>query len=142
MAYSKEQIDSIFNKVCSRIEFGEALRTILKDNEMPSSSTFYEWLDANKEKAKQYARATEFRGDAIFEEMLNISDNIEEGETVKIFTDGKTEIVTGDMIQHRRLKVDTRKWYLSKLNPKKYGDKTDITSNGENLEQPIFIIKK
>jgi hypothetical protein len=33
----------------------------------------------------------------------------------------------------RRLMVDTRKWLLSKLMHKTYGDKLDVTSGGETL---------
>jgi hypothetical protein len=34
------------------------------------------------------------------------------------------------MIDHRRLKVDTRKWYLSKLAPKRYGDRIAVEHSG------------
>ena len=57
MAYSKEDIEKIFNYVCSEIEKGRALRNVLKDNEMPSTSTFYEWLDNDEVKSKQYANS-------------------------------------------------------------------------------------
>lgn len=47
---------------------------------------------------------------------------------------------TGDnaRVQARRLQVDTRKWYLSKVLPKLYGDKLDLTSGGEKLPTPIL----
>lgn len=35
-----------------------------------------------------------------------------------------------DMIEHRRLQVDARKWYLSKVLPKVYGDKLDLNHSG------------
>ena len=36
------------------------------------------------------------------------------------------------MVNHRRLRVDSRKWYVSKLAPKRYGDRIDLyDSNGE-----------
>ena len=34
--------------------------------------------------------------------------------------------------------VDARKWYLSKLNPKKYGDKIETTIEGG--EKPVNIV--
>jgi hypothetical protein len=34
------------------------------------------------------------------------------------------------MIEHRRLKVDSRKWFLSKMLPKIYGDKLDLNHSG------------
>jgi len=36
-------------------------------------------------------------------------------------------------MQRSRLRVDVRKWALSKMNPKKYGDKVDHTTGGEKL---------
>jgi hypothetical protein len=35
-------------------------------------------------------------------------------------------------VQRARLKVDTRKWLLSKLQPKKYGDKLDMNVAGKD----------
>lgn len=39
-------------------------------------------------------------------------------------TEDKT--TTGDMIEHRRLQIDARKWRLSKMAPKRYGDKSAL----------------
>ncbi len=39
--------------------------------------------------------------------------------------DGSVEITTADAVDGSRLTVDTLKWYLCKLAPKKYGDKID-----------------
>jgi hypothetical protein len=39
-----------------------------------------------------------------------------------------------------RLRIDARKWVASKLKPKVYGDKTDITSGGEQLKQTTIVI--
>jgi hypothetical protein len=38
-------------------------------------------------------------------------------------------------VQKQRLQVDTRKWLLSKLAPKKWGDKLELSSDPEN---PLF----
>jgi len=40
---------------------------------------------------------------------------------------------TNGEVQRDRLRVDTRKWYLSKIMPKKYGDKLDVTTREEKL---------
>lgn len=41
-----------------------------------------------------------------------------------------------------RLRVDTRKWYLSKVLPKKFGEKMDVTSGGEKIESNVINIKR
>ena len=132
MAYSQEEIEFCFSSICTRIGKGEALRNILKDSEMPVSQTFYKWLDSDKNKSIQYARATELRADNIFEDIIDIADdNRKDLQTDK---DGN-ERTNSDVIQRSRLMVDARKWYLSKLNPKKYGDKIETTLEGG--EKPI-----
>ena len=132
MAYTQEDKDRIFNEIISDIESGLSLRASLRKDNRPSSSTFFIWIDEDELKSKQYARSTELRADILFDEILEIAYTTEEGTTTKE-TDKGIEISTGDMLGHRRLKVDSLKWVLSKMNPKKYGDKTDITSGGEKL---------
>jgi hypothetical protein len=136
MAHSKEKVDSIFDYVCKEIEKGRALRNILKDENMPSSCTFYEWLDSMEDKQKQYARATNIRADVIFDDILTIAD---QNENDTYINDDGIEITNNDVIQRSRLKIDARKWVLSKLNPKKFGDKTDITSRGEKIQNVSIL---
>lgn len=136
MAYSIDEIDKIFNYVCTEIEKGRALRNILKEKEMPSSSTFYQWLDNNIEKSKQYARATEVRAEIIFDDIIAIAD---ENTNDTYIDDNGFEKVNKDVIQRSRLRIDARKWVLSKLNPKKFGEKLDVTSDNKPITQtPIF----
>jgi hypothetical protein len=43
------------------------------------------------------------------------------------------------MIAHRKLKIETRLKLLSKWNPKKYGDKMDVTTDGEKINNVINL---
>ena len=134
MAYSDKEKTDIFNFICKEIEKGNSLRQVLRDNEnMPSTSTLYQWIDSDKEKTKQYARSCELRADILFDEMIEIADTPIDGIVIETDDNGRTKERKGDMLGHRRLQVDTRKWILSKMNPKKYGDKTDITTNGKEI---------
>ena len=136
MAYIQKEIDNIFDYVCIEIEKGRALRNVLKDDNMPSTSTFYQWLENNNEKAKQYARATEIRAEVIFDDILNIAD---QNNNDTFINDDGFEVLNNDVIQRSRLKIDARKWVLSKLNPKKFGDKLDVTSDNKAIiNHPIF----
>lgn len=131
MSYSQEKIEQTFTKICEEIETGRSLRSILKEDEnMPSSSTFFIWLKEDELKSKRYELATDLRTDILFDEIIEIAYNTEEGTTTKE-TERGIEITTGDMLGHRRLKIDALKWSLSKLNPKKYGDKIQTEHSGE-----------
>lgn len=139
MAYSKEEIEIIFTKICEQIETGRSLRSILKEDEnMPSSSTFFIWLKEDALKSKRYELATDLRTDILFDEIIEIAYNTEEGTTTKE-TERGIEVTTGDMLGHRRLKIDALKWSLSKLNPKKYGDKVQQEHSGEIKTTPTIV---
>lgn len=143
MALSLEVIEQRFESILLRIEDGEALRGILKTIPM-SASTFYEWIEADKDKAKRYARACELRADAIFDEILEIADDSSQDSIKTDLGDGiETERLNVEFVQRSRLRVDTRKWIVAKLNPKKYGEKYEATHvfekaifTGINLDVP------
>lgn len=40
------------------------------------------------------------------------------------------EVSKADMIEHRRLQIDARKWMAAKLRPKVYGNKLDVDLTG------------
>jgi hypothetical protein len=119
MAYNQKQIETIFELICERIEVGQSVNLILKDSDMPSSRTFWKWLDEDEEKVKKYARAKDVYSDKMFEDLVLIAD----GTSTDVYQDEKGEDqINHDIIQRDRLRIDARKWTLSKLNPKKYGD--------------------
>ena len=81
------------------------------------------------------------RADNLFDEILEIADSIELGETITTKAGGQ-EVTQADMIQHRRLKIDARKWIISKLMPKKYGDSTQIQNSeqAETYQPPVIEV--
>ncbi|WP_200952406.1 transposase [Mesorhizobium sp. Root552] len=127
--YSEELADII----CERLADGESLRSICRDEGMPHASTVCRWLASDDRTAfrEQYARARELQADALFDEALEIADTPVEGVTYKE-TEKGTYVTRGDMIEHRRLRVDTRKWMVGKLAPKKYGEKLALGSDPDN----------
>jgi len=135
MAYSDEDKTGIFNFICSEIEKGNSLREVLRHHDnMPSTQTFYKWIDSDSEKSKQYARSCEVRADILFDEIIEIADDTSNDS---VYTENG-EKVNSEWINRSRLRVDARKWILSKMNPKKYGDKTDITTNGKEINIPFI----
>lgn len=126
MAYTKEQIETVFESIINKIaDEGLSLRAILKLESMPSSSTFFDWLESDENKSKRYARACQIRAEGIFDEILEIADHTDEDHT---------PFTGGNVVQRDRVRIDTRKWALSKMEPKKYGEKLDVTSKGEKIE--------
>jgi hypothetical protein len=140
--YSQEIADII----CARLVEGESLRSVCLAEEMPDKSTVFRWLRTRNEFCDQYARAREESVVAMTEEMLDIADDgtndwmeqrDKEGAVI-----GWRE--NGEAFQRSRLRIDTRKWLASKLQPKKYGDKvsTELTGpNGGPIQvQPVINV--
>ena len=135
MAYSKKEIETTFKNIIEDIEHGYALRTVLKNGDNPSSQTFYKWIDGDEDKSKRYARACEVRAAAIFEDILEIADD--KSGDVKVNEDGSKSL-DSEFAARSRIKIDARKWMLSKMQPKKYGDKNVTVLEGG--EKPINVI--
>ncbi len=140
MAYTDKQKTSIINTVCDNIEKGLSLRKALLLDGMPNRNTFYEWIDNDETKLNQYARATEIRADLIFEDILHIADDTSKDHQTVDLDGVEITSVNNEVIQRSRLRVDSRKWILSKMQPKKYGDKLDVTSGNEKLSNPILSV--
>ena len=87
-------------------------------------STFNRWVDADSKLAEDYAHAREDLIERMANEVLELADS-EVPET----GDGKRD---WQAIQQRKLQVDSRKWLLSKLAPKKYGDRLELAGDKEN----------
>ena len=125
MARPTKYTIKLVTKICSQIAEGKSIRTIVKDKKMPSSSTIFNWLLDKEKKAflEQYETARNIQMELMFEELLEIADD-------------KDKDVMRD-----RLRVDTRKWYLSKVVPKKFGDKMDldVKSGGKVIKSFNFI---
>jgi len=135
MAYSEEQKTKIFDNICEIIVNGKSLRTALKSSKVKIDvSTFFVWMREDENKSNQYARATIERAELMFEDMIDIADKSPERTATKF----GTMVDSGD-VQNRRLKVDTRKWALSKMMPKKYGNMPDQKDDGDN-EITITIV--
>jgi hypothetical protein len=87
----------------------------------PDKSTIFRWLSKHQAFCDNYTRARQFWAAAEFERMMQIADTPQEGVKTRT-TDKGLEVTTGDMTDHRRLQVDTRKWALARMFPKVYGD--------------------
>jgi len=55
----------------------------------------------------------------------------------------ETEVVTADMVERTRLQLDTRKWYLGKLAPRRYGDRLLVdTGSTDRLDELAKAVLK
>ena len=123
--YDREKITGF---VCYQIAQGKSLRSILdSDDDLPSPSTFLEWMGASSDLAEQYTHARQMSYQLLADEIVAIAD-----ENYTTDEHGVKERLSSEAIQRNRLRVDTRKWMLSKMLPKVYSDRVtqEITGKG------------
>ena len=107
------------NLICDKLTEGVSLRKLCMQKEFPTASTVYVWLDRFPDFAEKYARAREAATEDMLEDILEIADR-----------DGLDP-------QEKRVRIDTRKWVMGRLKPKKYGDKQVVdvgNKDGETLK--------
>lgn len=133
------------DEICRRIAEKESLRSICKDPKMPNISTVIDWvLQGNKDDAPknlqqfsaQYDYAREIQLEAFMDESNDIADD---GSNDWMEKNGKSQ-VDHEYIQRSKLRVETRKWFASRLKPKKYGDKIQQEITGKDGKDIIPII--
>jgi hypothetical protein len=104
---------AVADEICGRLAEGESLNRICKNQHLPNESTVRGWAmnDYNGFFAK-YARARDIALDMMADEVIEIAD------------------AGSQDYQRDRLRFDARRWYLSKLAPKRYGDKMAFEHSG------------
>ena len=108
--------DSRIEPILDLMRDGQSLRKACAVFEL-APSVFLRWVDADKDLQEQYTHARARMLDAQAEALEDIGDLA-------------ASAVTAVEVAGLRLKSDNRKWLLSKLAPKKYGEKLDLNHSG------------
>lgn len=103
--------------VDSMVEDGLSLRKASARHQI-SAQTFLRAVAASPALAEQYDRARATMIERLADEVMELAD-----APVAKLDNGATD---PGMVRQRQLQVDTRKWFLSKLAPKIYGDRLDV----------------
>lgn len=135
---------ALATKICTLLAEGESLRSVCAMEGMPNKSTVIRWLASNEDFCDQYARAKEQAAFLMAEDILEIADDGSNDWMEKL--DGEGNAVgyqlNGEHVQRSKLRVDARKWLLSKLLPKKFGEKVALTGEGGGPIQTVNKIER
>ena len=125
--------ESIADQVCDAVATqSKGLAQIIHDLDLPiSPSLIYKWISLNPSFRERYARAKADQAQVLADEICAIADNTQTGEIVTEKGDGQIEVKRADMLEHRKLRIESRKWLAAKLLPKVYGDKVQSEVSGE-----------
>lgn len=134
MAFSQDKADAI----CAALSSGYSLRKAAKAQGV-DPSTVLRWVDANENFSQQYADARTRGYQLLADELIEIADD-SSGDTIET-EDGPRH--NAEFAARSRLRLDTRKWMLSKMLPKVYGDKIETTHEvGDSIRAVVREIVK
>lgn len=108
--------------ICQRVlEHGTLLEACEMHPELPGSTTVYAWLSAYPEFQDKYARTR--------------------GYVMEMWADEIIQTANDESLDpnDRRVKIDTKKWLMSKIAFRRYGDKLIHAGDREN---PIQVLHK
>jgi len=129
--------DELGETICLRLAEGESLNAICKDEDMPAESTVRSWaINPEHPISANYVRAREIGYYKMADEMLEIADDGTNDWMVRAGQDeeGCAYSINGEHVSRSKLRVDTRKWLLSKSLPKVFGDKVVNEHTGRDGE--------
>jgi hypothetical protein len=113
----------IAQRVIDGLSEGRSLRAICREEGMPSEAYIRKVAINDLEFGAQYTRARDMGLDAMADEILDIADDGTNDWMERNDAENKGYAYNGEAGARSRLRVDTRKWYLSKLAPKRYADR-------------------
>jgi hypothetical protein len=101
-------------EICDRIASGRTLSAVCRDEDMPKRQTVVEWTLKHKDFSDQYADARRKLLEHWADEVSDIADRGKESPGA---------------VARDRLRVDSRRWLLSKLRPHQYGDRLTVDAD-------------
>ena len=149
--------EAMTDSILEQIGEGTPLAEVCRQEGMPGLRTVYDWLDDDADLSARFARARKAGYDMIAADALRIADTPCEGVTEKYEPmpienpddpDGPvvlefqlTERKVEDMLQHRKLQIETRLKLLSKWDSGRYGERVALDHGGEGLSTLAAAIK-
>jgi len=118
--------------ICEKIASGISLKDVCKTEGFPDEKTVRIWALTREDFRPMYIRAREERAERWADEIVEIADHARNDYMEREF--GK--VVDHEHINRSRLRIDTRKWLMSRILPGKYGDKIELAGNRDN---PLVI---
>jgi Bacteriophage Sf6, terminase small subunit-like len=119
-------------EILRRVASGETLRQVCRDAHLPAESTVREWrLDDREGFAARFTRAREMQLEAWADDQIEIADDGTRDfvERENKSGEGTHQAFDGEHVQRSRLKIETRRWLMSKLRPDLYGERLAVDGN-------------
>ncbi len=137
--YTPESADRILDELMS----GRPLDDICSEPDTPSASSVRHWVKDNREGfAARYLQAREIGWHTIGDQMLHVVDDRRNDWIVRRREDGTTEaILDPERVNRARLRFKARRWLLSKMLPKTFGDRLDRNARQDTNSDMAELMK-
>ena len=106
---------ALADAICKRISEGESLRAICRDPGVPTEGAVRAWARDNRDGfGTRYRLARELQLDHWADVIIDIADEPDRDP------------------RDRQVRIEARKWIMSKLAPRRYGDRLLLAGEAEN----------
>lgn len=123
MARLTEYNYQICIEICDKVANNQNIVDVLEsDDKYPSWPTFRRWKHNNEELRILYVSSQQDKAIAIEKEI---------DDTMQLLKSGEIESSAANVI------IQTLKWKMGKFYPKVFGEKLDITTDGQSINAPI-----
>ena len=118
VAYDDATKSVMVETLLEQIEVGKSMREVCRMDGMPDHTTVIRWMRDDAGLATRYARARMAQADTLFDRMEEIEESVK----------------GGTMDSHAASVVlDSMRWRASKLAPKVYGDRLDVSVSDNRI---------
>lgn len=112
VVYDDATKNDVIENLLVHIEAGKSMREVCRMDGMPDHGTVIRWMRDDADLATKYARARMSQADVLFDRMEAVEEAVS----------------AGTMDSHAaRVVLDSMRWRASKLAPKVYGDRLDVS---------------
>jgi hypothetical protein len=116
---------------------GRSLAAVCREPDMPTPSTVRNWAEWDREGfAERYRLAREIGYETVADEIVDIADNCPTMVIERRRKDGTTRLIAvPGNVARAELRIKARKWWLSKMQPRKYGDRPNLLEKIERRKR-------
>lgn len=114
-------------EICAEVADGFNIKTVLasKPDIYPTFQTWCNWKRQNRELFDLYVNAMQDKAESELEDIDHVYDELKAGNL---------EASVANVL------IQTKKWKAAKYYPKMFGDKVDVTTQGEKINTPPVTI--
>jgi hypothetical protein len=137
--YTADLEDLILGELMS----GRTLTDICRDPDMPHVRSVQNWLATDRDGfAARYRRARDIGCEIMADDMVDIADDRSGDWIVRTNKDGTLDaILDPERVSRARLRFEARRWRLSKMLPRTYGDRLDLNAKHDSGEGWAELLK-